>query len=63
MTLGASLLMAAIGAILLFAVTASVAGISLNVVGVILIVAGAIGALFALFTQNRDAGTAGPRGV
>ena len=43
MTIGASLFLIAVGAILKFAVTASVAGINLHVVGVILMIVGAVG--------------------
>jgi hypothetical protein len=40
--IGSSLLLIAAGAILRFAVTASVAGVELEVVGLILIIAGAV---------------------
>lgn len=53
MGIGASILLIAIGAILLWAVTATVAGISINTVGVILIVVGAIGLLVALVASSR----------
>lgn len=49
MPLGSSLFLIAVGAILKFAVTASVAGIDLQVVGVILMVIGVIGLLISLF--------------
>ena len=48
MTIGASLFLIAVGAILKFAVTASVAGINLHVVGVILMIAGAVGLALGL---------------
>lgn len=48
MTIGSSLFLIAIGAILKFAVTAHVGGVDLNVVGVILMVVGAIGLLLGL---------------
>ena len=48
MGLGTSIFLIAIGAILKFAVTATVSGIQLATVGVILIVAGAIGLLISL---------------
>lgn len=51
MTAGVSLFLIAVGAILLFAVTASVAGVSLNTVGVILMIVGGIGLLYALLIQ------------
>lgn len=49
MPLGSSLFLIAVGAILKFAVTASVAGIDLQVVGVILMVIGVIGLVISLF--------------
>ena len=48
MSIGFSLFAIAIGAILKFAVTAHVAGISLATVGVILMVVGAIGLIVSL---------------
>lgn len=53
MTIGASVLLIAIGAILLFAVTTSIAGVSVNTIGVILIIAGAVGLLISLMTAAR----------
>jgi hypothetical protein len=56
MTIGGSILLIAVGAILNFAVTATVAGINIQTVGVILMVAGAIGlviGLFVLFSDRR----------
>jgi hypothetical protein len=52
-TIGASVLLIAIGAILLFAVTASIAGVSINAIGVILMIAGAVGLLISLMTGAR----------
>jgi hypothetical protein len=49
MGIGTSLLLIAAGAILKFAVHASVSGLSLQTVGVILMVVGAIGLLLSLF--------------
>ena len=49
MTIGASIFLIAVGAILKFAVTATVVGIDIQVVGVILMVAGIIGLLLGLF--------------
>jgi uncharacterized protein DUF6458 len=48
MGIGTSLVLIAVGAILKFAVTDSVAGVSLATVGLILIIAGAIGLLISL---------------
>ncbi len=50
MGIGISILVIAIGAVLSFAVTAQVTGVDLNVVGVVLMVVGAIGLLWALLT-------------
>jgi len=48
MTIGTSLFLIAVGAILKWAVTAHVAGVDLQVVGVILIVIGAAGLILGL---------------
>ncbi len=48
MGIGTSLVLIAIGAILKFAVTASISGVSLQTVGLILIVVGVIGLLLTL---------------
>ena len=56
-TIGAALFLIAVGAILKFAVTASVAGIDLQVVGVILMIVGVLGLLLGLimaFTRGRQ---------
>jgi hypothetical protein len=49
MTIGGSILLFAIGAILRFAVEVSIQGIDLQVVGLILMIAGAVGLVLALF--------------
>lgn len=49
MPLGSSLFLIAVGAILKYAVTATVAGVDLQVVGVILMVIGVIGLVISLF--------------
>lgn len=54
MTIGASIFLIAVGAILKFAVTATVAGIDIQVVGVILMIAGAIGLLLGLFLMANQ---------
>lgn len=62
MGIGISIFLIAVGAVLLWAVTASVAGVSLNAVGVILMVVGFIGLLAGLIaaaSRDRDA----PRSV
>jgi len=48
MTIGSSLLLIAVGAILKYAVTAHVAGIDLQVVGVILMVVGVVGLVLGI---------------
>ncbi|MEZ5120622.1 MAG: DUF6458 family protein [Solirubrobacterales bacterium] len=56
MGIGTSITLIAVGAILKFAVTASVSGIELATVGVILMIVGGIGLLISLFlvVQARD---------
>ena len=54
MTIGASLVLMAVGAILLWAVNASVAGIELDTVGVILLIVGAVGVLLGLVFNVRS---------
>jgi hypothetical protein len=53
MGIGTSILLIAVGAILKFAVTASVSGIELATVGVILMVVGGLGLLISLFMYTR----------
>jgi Domain of unknown function (DUF6458) len=48
MTLGTSLLLIAIGAILRFAVTVSTSGFNIHTVGVILMIVGAVGFILSL---------------
>jgi hypothetical protein len=53
MTIGTSLFLIAVGAILRFAVTWHVAGIDLQTAGVILMVVGAVGLALGLFLLTR----------
>lgn len=53
MGIGTSIFLIAIGAILTFAVTASVSGIELATVGVILMVVGIVGLLISLLVVGR----------
>jgi hypothetical protein len=53
MTIGVSVLLIAIGAVLLFAVTTSIAGVSVDTIGVILMIAGAVGLLISLMIGAR----------
>ena len=60
MGIGVSIFFIAIGAILVWAVTATVAGVNINVVGIILMVVGAIGlvaSMIALGSRDRRATT------
>jgi hypothetical protein len=49
MTTGSSIFLIAVGAILRYAVTATVSGISLQTIGLILIIAGILGLVLSLF--------------
>jgi hypothetical protein len=53
MGIGVSVFLLAIGAILTFAVNASVSGLDINVVGIILMIAGAIGLLLTMLVLGR----------
>ena len=57
MTIGSSIFLIAVGAILRYAVTDSISGVDLTMVGLILIIAGIVGLLIGLFmmtTARRD---------
>jgi hypothetical protein len=56
MTVGASIFLIAVGAILRYAVTTTVAGIDIQTVGLILMIAGIIGLLIGLFVLATDRG-------
>lgn len=59
MSIGAGIVLIAIGAILAFAVDVTVSGLDLRVVGWILIAAGAVGLIIGLvMMSNRRTGTA-----
>lgn len=49
MTVGGSIFLIAVGAILRYAITDSISGIDLQVIGLILMVAGVVGLLVGLF--------------
>ena len=53
MTIGTSLLLIAIGAILKYAVTAHVAGVDVQTAGLILMIVGCVGLLIGLFLYVR----------
>jgi hypothetical protein len=57
MTLGLSLFAIAVGAILKFAVEASVRGIDIGTVGVILMIVGAVGFVVSLVLVLADGGS------
>lgn len=54
MGIGISIFLAAVGAILTFAVTAEVGGINLDTVGVVLMVVGLLGAIAGYAMSRRD---------
>ena len=65
---GVSIFFLAVGAVLTWAVTATVEGIELQTIGVILMAVGAIGLLFSLlfwssYSERRRAGTVVERDV
>jgi hypothetical protein len=64
MTIGTSIFLIAVGAILRYAVTASVSGISIATVGLILIIAGIVGlvlsVLYLTLWRPRRTGAYGP---
>lgn len=59
MTIGSSLFLFAVGAILKYAVTADVAGVDLDVVGVILMIVGIVGLVLGLGMYISARGAAG----
>ena len=63
MQLGTSIFLIAAGAILKYAVTASVSGVSLETVGVILMVVGVIGLLLSILMMTLWADRGGRGGV
>jgi hypothetical protein len=58
MTIGGSIFLVAVGAILRYAVTDSISGVNLATIGLILMIAGIVGLVIGLFmytTARRDA--------
>jgi hypothetical protein len=53
MTIGGSIALIVLGAILAFAVEFDIAGLSINMIGFILMIGGLIGLLFGLFFAER----------
>ena len=54
MTLGTSLFVTAVGAILYFAVDANVSGLEISTIGLILMIVGIVGLLISLFLFGRS---------
>lgn len=56
MTIGSSIFLIALGAILRYAVTDSISGVDLTTIGLILMIAGVVGLLIGLYlmTTRRD---------
>ncbi len=52
-TIGSSIALIVLGAILTFAVTLEVAGVDINIVGMILMVGGVVGLIFGLTMRQR----------
>lgn len=60
MTIGAGIFLIAVGAILKFATNVHVSGVSLDTVGVILMIAGAVGLVLGLFQEVIWSSRRGP---
>lgn len=65
MSIGGSIFLIAVGAILKYAVTAQVAGVDIQTVGLILMIAGIVAlaislAMLVMANRNRGAGPGGP---
>lgn len=61
MGIGVSLILIAVGAILTWAVDATVSGLDINTIGVILMIVGAIGLLLSLMFWSTWGGVGGTR--
>ena len=59
MTIGSSIVLIAVGAILYFAVTADIQGIELQTVGLILLILGILGLVLGLILMSRRRTAAG----
>ena len=60
MGIGVSLILIAVGAILTWAVNATVSGVDINTIGVILMIVGAIGIVLSLIFWSSWGGVGGP---
>lgn len=63
MTIGGSIALIILGAILAWAVTFEIAGLNINVIGFILMVGGVIGLIFGLIMYFRASAVTGDRVV
>jgi hypothetical protein len=61
MGIGVSLILIAVGAILTFAVNATVSGLDINTIGVILMIVGAIGLILSMMFWSSWGGVGGAR--
>ena len=61
MGIGVSLILIAVGAILTWAVNATVSGLNINTVGVILMVVGAVGLILSVMFWSSWGGVSGSR--
>ena len=61
MGIGVSLILIAVGAILTWAVSATVSGVDINTIGVILMIVGAIGLILSLMFWSTWGGVGGTR--
>lgn len=62
MSIGASIFLIAVGAILRYAVTAQIADVDIQTVGLILMIAGGVGLLITLFLYAQRSRTEPPDG-
>lgn len=62
MTIGGSIFVIALGAILTFAVTVEIAGLNLDAVGIILMIAGGVGLAIGLIRYLNYRASRGPAG-
>jgi len=62
MGIGVSLILIAVGAVLTWAVNASVSGVDINAIGVILMIVGAVGLLLSLMFWSSWGGAGVARG-
>jgi hypothetical protein len=61
MGIGVSLILIAVGAILTWAINATVSGVDINTIGIILMIVGAIGLVLSLLFWSSWGGAGAPR--